>query len=76
MCCSRFGDRVPCCLSVLEEALVLGCTLRDSLLDMVFEVLTEGLSLRSLVSLVVMEGAVVFCSGMSRVVWLCFFTQG
>ena len=40
--------------------------------DKIFNVLTEGLALRSLVSLTVLKGAVIFHSEMSRVVLLCF----
>ena len=45
-----------------------------ALLDKIFKVLTEGSTLRRLVSFAVMEGAVVLRSGTSRIVWLCFRT--
>ena len=43
-----------------------------TLLDKIFKVFIEGLTLGCLVSLVVMKGAVVLRSGTSRVVLLCF----
>ena len=48
--------------------------LKISLLDKTFEILMKGLTMESLVSLVVMEGAVVFHFGISKIVWLRFRT--
>ena len=48
--------------------------LKISLLDKALEILTEGLALGSLVSPTVMEGAVVFRSEKSKIVWLRFRT--
>ena len=45
-----------------------------ALLDKIFNVPTEGPTLRSPVSFVVMEGAVVLRSRTSMVVWFCFWT--
>ena len=45
-----------------------------SLLNKIFEILLERPALRSLVSLAVMDGVVVFGSGTSRIVWLRFWT--
>ena len=46
-----------------------------ALLDKIFKVFTEGPTLRSLVSFAVMEGAIVFRSGTSRVTRFCFQTH-
>jgi len=45
-----------------------------TLLDKIFKILSERPTLRSLVSFAVMKGAVVFRSGASKVVLLCFWT--
>ena len=55
-----------------------GVFLKITLPDKIFQILAEGPALESLVSLAVMEGAIVFRSGMSKIVWLRFvhFIQG
>ena len=52
----------------------MGMCSRRALLNEIFEVLTEGPTLRSLVSLAAMKGAVVFRSGIGMAVWLRFRT--
>ena len=51
-----------------------GVFLKISLLDKTFEILTKGLAMGSPVSLVVMEAAVVFHSGIREIMWLRFRT--
>ena len=45
-----------------------------ALLDKIFKNLTEGSALRSSVSLTVVEGTIVSCSGTSRVAYFCLQT--
>jgi len=60
------------CYPSISNARCKDIFLKISLLDKTFEILTEGMALGTPVFLVIMERAIVFRSGMERIMLLHF----